>query len=90
MNQSSTLFVGLDVHKGLIAVAHTSEAFGEEVTYEGTVGTAFPPCPPLGARGARPTRAANVTSRSRRDSCHSRFGFFFFRFSGESDTILSN
>jgi transposase len=39
MNQSSTLYVGLDVHKDSIAVAYVAQDHGAEVTYLGTIGT---------------------------------------------------
>jgi transposase len=39
MSQSSTLFIGLDVHKESIAVAYIAQAHGAEVTYLGTIGT---------------------------------------------------
>ena len=39
MAQSSTLFVGMDVHKETIAVAYVAQDHGAEVTYLGTIGT---------------------------------------------------
>ena len=39
MAQSSTLFIGMDVHKDTIAVAYIAQAHGAEVTYLGTLGT---------------------------------------------------
>jgi transposase len=39
MSQSSTLYVGLDVHKESIAVAYVAQDHGAEVTYLGTIGT---------------------------------------------------
>src|SRR5437879_13042357 len=39
MSQSSTLFVGMDVHKETIAVAYVAQEPGAEVTYFGTIGT---------------------------------------------------
>src|SRR5215475_7013026 len=39
MAQSSTLFIGMDVHKDTIAVAYVAQAQGAEVTYMGTIGT---------------------------------------------------
>src|SRR6266446_6739883 len=39
MSQSSTLFVGMDVHKDTIAVAYVAQDHGAEVTYVGTIGT---------------------------------------------------
>jgi transposase len=39
MNQSSTLYVGLDVHKESIAVAYVAQAHHAEVVYWGTIGT---------------------------------------------------
>jgi len=39
MPQSSTLYVGLDVHKESIAVAYVAEDHGAEVIYRGTIGT---------------------------------------------------
>jgi len=39
MSQSSTLFVGMDVHKDSIAVAYVSQDHGAEVTYLGAIGT---------------------------------------------------
>ncbi|MBI3302072.1 MAG: transposase [Deltaproteobacteria bacterium] len=39
MAHSSTLFVGLDVHKETIAVAYVSEERGAEVVSLGTIGT---------------------------------------------------
>ena len=39
MSQSSTLYIGLDVHKDSIAVAYVAEEHGAEVTYLGTIGT---------------------------------------------------
>ena len=39
MSQSSTLFVGMDVHKDSIAVAYVAQDHGAEVMYLGTIGT---------------------------------------------------
>jgi transposase len=39
MTQSTTLYVGLDVHKDSIAVAYVAQEHGAEVTYLGTIGT---------------------------------------------------
>ena len=39
MSQSSTLFIGMDVHKDSIAVAYVAQDHGAEVTYLGTIGT---------------------------------------------------
>jgi transposase len=39
MNQSSTLYVGLDVHKDSIAVAYVAKDHDAEVIYLGTIGT---------------------------------------------------
>ncbi len=39
MSQSSTLFVGMDVHKDTIAVAYVAQELGTEVAYFGTIGT---------------------------------------------------
>ena len=39
MTQSTTLYVGLDVHKDSIAVAYLTQEHGAEVTYLGTIGT---------------------------------------------------
>ena len=39
MTQSTTLYVGLDVHKDSIAVAYGAQEHGAEVTYLGTIGT---------------------------------------------------
>lgn len=39
MSQSSTLFIGMDVHKDSIAVAYVSQDHGAEVTYLGAIGT---------------------------------------------------
>src|SRR5262245_42521351 len=39
MSQSSTLFIGMDVHKDTIAVAYVAHAYGAEVTFLGTIGT---------------------------------------------------
>lgn len=39
MNQSSTLYVGMDVHKESIAVAYVAKAHDAEVTFLGTIGT---------------------------------------------------
>ena len=39
MSQSTTLFVGMDVHKETIAVAYVAQEPGAEVTYSGTIGT---------------------------------------------------
>jgi transposase len=39
MHHSSTLYVGLDVHKDSIAVAYIAQDHGAEVTYLGTIGT---------------------------------------------------
>ena len=35
MSQSSTLFIGMDVHKDTIAVAYIAQEHGAEVTYLG-------------------------------------------------------
>src|SRR5215510_15084359 len=39
MSQSSTLFIGMDVHKDTIAVAYIAQEHGAEVTSLGTIGT---------------------------------------------------
>jgi transposase len=39
MHHSTTLYVGLDVHKDSIAVAYVAQAHGAEVTFLGTIGT---------------------------------------------------
>src|SRR6266571_1379689 len=39
MSQSSTLCIGMDVHKETIAVAYVAQDHGAEVTYLGTMGT---------------------------------------------------
>jgi transposase len=39
MNQSSTLYIGMDVHKESIAVAYVTQDHGAEVTYLGPIGT---------------------------------------------------
>jgi transposase len=39
MSQSSTLFIGMDVHKDSMAVAYVAQEHGAEVTYLGTMGT---------------------------------------------------
>jgi transposase len=39
MSQSSTLFIGRDVHKDTIAVAYVAQDHGAEVIYLGTMGT---------------------------------------------------
>ena len=39
MSQSTTLFVGMDVHKDTIVVAYVAQEHGAEVTYLGTIGT---------------------------------------------------
>jgi transposase len=39
MHQSSTLYIGLDVHQEAIAVAYVAQDHGAEVTYLGTIGT---------------------------------------------------
>jgi transposase len=39
MNQSSTLDIGMDVHKDSIAVAYVAQDHGAEVIYLGTIGT---------------------------------------------------
>jgi transposase len=39
MNQSSTLYIGMDVHKDTIAVAYIAKAHDAEVVFLGTMGT---------------------------------------------------
>jgi transposase len=39
MHQSSTLYVGMDVHKDSIAVAYVAKEHGAEGVYFGTMGT---------------------------------------------------
>src|SRR5262245_32377183 len=39
MSQSSTLFIGMDVHRESIAVAYVAQTHGAEVTYLGAIGT---------------------------------------------------
>jgi hypothetical protein len=39
INQSSTLYIGMDVHKESMAVAYVTQDHGAEVTYLGTIGT---------------------------------------------------
>jgi transposase len=38
-SHSSTLFIGMDVHNDMIAVAYVAQAHGAEVTSLGTMGT---------------------------------------------------
>jgi hypothetical protein len=39
MTQSSTLYVGMDVHKDAITVAYVAKDQGAEVVYLGSIGT---------------------------------------------------
>jgi transposase len=39
MAQSSTLYIGLDVHKASIAVAYAAKDYGADVVYRGSIGT---------------------------------------------------
>jgi transposase len=39
MSQSSTLFIGMDVHQETIAVAYVAQDHGAEVTFLGPIGT---------------------------------------------------
>jgi transposase len=39
MHQSSTLYIGLDVHTDSMAVAYVAQEHGAEVTFRGTIGT---------------------------------------------------
>jgi transposase len=39
MPQSSTFYVGMDVHKESIAVAYVAQAHDADVTFLGTIGT---------------------------------------------------
>ena len=39
MSQSSTLYIGMDVHKDTIAVAYVAKDHNAEVVYLGTIGT---------------------------------------------------
>jgi transposase len=39
MHQSSTLYIGMDVHKDSLAVAYVAQDHGAEVTYLGAIGT---------------------------------------------------
>ena len=39
MSQSSTLFIGMDVHQDSIAVASVAQDHGAEVMYLGAIGT---------------------------------------------------
>jgi transposase len=39
MSQSSTLFIGMDVHKESIAVAYARQDYGADVVYLGSIGT---------------------------------------------------
>jgi len=39
MRQSSTLYIGMEVHKDSIAVAYVAQDHGAEVTYLGAIGT---------------------------------------------------
>jgi len=39
MAQSSTLYIGLDVHKESIAVAYAAKDYGADVVYLGSIGT---------------------------------------------------
>ena len=39
MSQSSTIYIGMDVHKESITVAYVAQAHGAEVVSLGTIGT---------------------------------------------------
>ena len=39
MSQSSTLYIGMDVHKDSIAIAYIAKDHDAEVVYLGTIGT---------------------------------------------------
>jgi hypothetical protein len=39
MSQSSTLYIGMDVHKDSIAIAYSAKDHDAEVVYLGTIGT---------------------------------------------------
>ena len=39
MDQYTTLYIGLDVHKGFIAVAHAPDEQGSDACYLGPIGT---------------------------------------------------
>ena len=58
MAQSTTLFVGMDVHKDTIAVAYVAQEHGAEVTYLGTMGTR--PCDIAQLIRKRPSKAQHL------------------------------
>ncbi len=78
MSQSSTLFIGMDVHKDSIAVAHVAQDHGAEVMYLGAIGTRHwdldPLLPQRGHRKPNPasssTQPAPVATGSTGSSPH--------------------
>ena len=69
MSQSSTLFVGMDVHKETIAVAYVAHDHGAEVTYVGTLGTRQRDLDPLIRQ--RPSQAQHLIFLSEAGPCGS-------------------
>jgi transposase len=58
MHQSSTLYIGMDVHKDTIAVAYVAQDHGAEVTFLGTIGTR--PCDIDQLIRKRPSKATHL------------------------------
>jgi transposase len=69
MSQSSTLFIGMDVHNDTIAVAYVAQEHGAEVTYLGTMGTPQCDIDPLVRK--RPSKAQHLLFISEAGPCGS-------------------
>ena len=65
MHQSSTLYVGMDVHKESIAVAYVAQEHGAEVVSLGTIGTRQCDIDKLHPAAAVEEQAARLRLRSR-------------------------
>ena len=63
MSPSSTLFIGMDVHKDSIAVAYVAQDHGAEVMYLGAIGTRQCDIDPLSARGHRKPNTSSSSTK---------------------------
>jgi transposase len=79
MAQSSTLFIGMDVHQETIAVAYVAQEHGAEVTYWGTIGT--PQCDIAQLVRKMPSKAKHLIFVYEAGPC----GYWLYRYLTKKD-----